>query len=43
MENKSGQERTKSGMIPVTDKGLGLDICVVPPITYLSLISDGEN
>ena len=24
-------------------KGLGLNVCVVPPITYLSLISNGEN
>ena len=29
-------------MIPLTDKGLGLNVCVVPPITYVPLISDGE-
>ena len=29
-------------MIPLTDKGLGLNVCVVPPVTYVPLILDGE-
>ena len=46
VENNSRQERTKSRTLPVTDKDLASTYvlcCVVPPITYLSLILDGER